>query len=644
MSVLKPSYDERFIQQFVGTNMISNARVAIVELIANAWDAGARRVDIQWPVKSEDNAFYILDNGHGMDKKQFKDRYMTISYNREKEQTSFVMFPKGIEAGKRKAYGKNGMGRLAAFCFADSYQVETSADGKISNAYHMTRKEGSDPLEATEIQTQHAFQIPGTKISTADFKCRSLDIADLRKEIGMRFLSDPNFQIYVNNEQVNLLDIPDLNVHRFTANLEGIEPIQIIAIDTARPDGTTKQHGVAWHVNGRLVGECSWKGPSGERFLDGRKTIAKRFTFLVKADCLSDFIKPDWTGFQSTEPLYQTVFDAVLEAIQKFISEFFKDKRTETLNNIKEANQTTLKKLSPIELQNWEGFVKETQEKCDNVSEDVLEDISKILANMLMANSRYALLHKLGNYNPSQLDDLDKILTEWTVDMAKIVLDELAVRMVLIKDLEIKVRSTLTDELRDLQPLFERGLWIFGPEYESIHFTSNKGITHILRTLFNIDEQGSRNRPDFVVLPDGNSSIGAYSVPRFSDDDGGEAGIGKLVIVELKKPGIAIGSEQKDQCWKYVKEFKSKGAIANDTDVICFVLGSSIDPLENSDRKEDRTIIRPLTYDTVITRAHSRLLNLKQEVESAPFLLEHGITEFVERDKEIKAQTEMEGV
>jgi hypothetical protein len=568
-----------------------------------------------------------------MDKKQFKDRYMTISYNREKEQSSIVTFPNGIESGKRKAYGKNGMGRLAAFCFADSYQVETSADGENFYAYNVTRSDGADPLEAIETQTQHVFQIPSTKISTTEFKCRSLDIADLRKEIGMRFLSDPDFQIYINNELVNLLDIPDLNVHRFTANLAGLEPIQIVAIDTARPDGTTKQHGVAWHVNGRLVGDCSWSGPNGERFLDGRKTIAKRFTFLVKADCLADFVRPDWTGFQSAEPLYQTVFDVVLEAIQKFISEFFKDKRTETLNSIKEANQTVLKKLSPIELQNWEGFVKETQEKCDNVSEDVLEDISKILANMLMANSRYALLHKLGNYNPSQLDDLDDILTEWTVDMAKIVLDELAVRMLLIKDLEIKVRSTQTDELRDLQPLFERGLWIFGPEYESIHFTSNKGITHILRTLFSIDEQGSRNRPDFVVLPDGNSSIGAYSVPKFSENDGGEAGIGKLVIVELKKPGIPIGSEQKDQCWKYVKEFKSKGAISNDTDVICFVLGSSIDPLENSDRKEDRTTIRPLTYDTVITRAHSRLLNLKQQVASAPFLTENGLADFVLRDK-----------
>ncbi len=115
MSVIKASFDKRFIQQFIGTNMISNARVAIIELIANAWDAGARRIDIQWPVKSEENTFSILDNGHGMNKTQFKDRYMTISYNREDEQGNLVVFPEGVQVGKRKAYGKNGMGRLGLF-------------------------------------------------------------------------------------------------------------------------------------------------------------------------------------------------------------------------------------------------------------------------------------------------------------------------------------------------------------------------------------------------------------------------------------------------------------------------------------------------------------------------------------------------
>jgi hypothetical protein len=60
-----------------------------------------------------------------------------------------------------------------------------------------------------------------------------------------------------------------------------------------------------------------------------------------------------------------------------------------------------------------------------------------------------------------------------------------------------------------LQPLFERGLWMFGPEFESVEFTSNRSMTTVVRQFF---ERGgvdaSRSRPDFVVLPD--SSVGLY--------------------------------------------------------------------------------------------------------------------------------------
>ena len=639
---IKPSYDKRFIQQFVGVNMMSNGRVAIIELIANAWDAGATKVEIIWPTESTDNHFYILDNGNGMTEQQFTGRYMRISYNRIAEQGYFVEFPQAAaNAGKRTAFGKNGMGRLAAFCFADKYTVETAVDGKPTNAFHITQGTSAEPLVADPVNATHNFAPSGTKISTDEFHCRALEISDLRKEIGMRFLSDPHFQIFVNGVIIDLMDIPNLNVHKFFAELQGIPPIQIIAIDTARPDGSTNQHGVAWHVNGRLVGECSWKGPNGEKFLDGRKHVAKRFTFLVTADCLTDFVKPDWTGFKTEEPFYTSVFDAVNQAILKFIHEFFRGERTKVLNDIKHKNQAILKKLSPIELQNWEGFVEQTQEN-SNVSDDVLEDIAKILANLLMANSRYALLHKLGGYDVTQLDSLNDILTEWTVDMAKVVLDELSIRMLLIADLQAKSNNKLTDELKDLQPLFERGLWMFGPEYESIHFTSNKGITTILKTLFKIDDTGSKNRPDFVVLPSGDASIGAYSIPKFDENDGGEIGISKVVIVELKKPGIPIGSEQREQTLKYIKELKEKGAIEPQTIVMCYVLGSEIDPLEIDKFVQGNTTVQPMTYNTVVARANSRLLNLKKKVEDAPFLQENGLAEFVKRDKNIKAQTEFE--
>lgn len=623
--------------------MISSGRVAIIELIANCWDAGATEVHIQWPTVAADNVFSIRDNGIGMTTESFTRRFMKISYNRIEEQGRDVEFPPGVDAGKRKAFGKNGIGRLSAFCFADRYYVSSTQDGINRFTYEITQDTSQNPVKADPVEnSQYSAVTRGTVIFTKEFNGRSLDIQDLRKEIGMRFISDPNFLIFVNGEKINLLDIPSINVHNFTANVEGIDPIAITAIDTARPDGNTNQHGVAWHVNGRLVGECSWKGPNGEKFLDGRKSIAKRFTFLVRADALSDLLKADWTGFDAKNELYGRVLEAVNLAILQFISEFFKEARAETFNEIKDNVQPVLRKLSPIEIENWEGFVKKTQEECFNISDELLEQLAMILANLLQAKSRFALLHKLSTYDPNQMDDLNDILSKWTLDMAKIVLDELEIRMLLVKDLKAKVNDTTTDELKDLQPLFERGLWIFGPEFESIHYTSNVGMTRVLKTLFNIDDTGSRNRPDFVVLPD--STVGIYSVPAFDDEGGGEIGIDRVVIVELKKPGITLGSDQREQAMKYVRELKSKSAIQNNTKVVCYVLGSTIDPLDAEPSTQGNTRVIPMTYNTVVARSESRLLNLKKKVEDAPFLQEQGLKEFIETNKSVKAQGELEGV
>jgi hypothetical protein len=122
----------------------------------------------------------------------------------------------------------------------------------------------------------------------------------------------------------------------------------------------------------------------------------------------------------------------------------------------------------------------------------------------------------------------------------------------------------------DLQPLFERSLWVFWPEFESLEFTSNRGMTEVIRQTFGRKEMGSRLRPDFVMLPDG--SAGFYS--RDSHDLGHEVdGVALLVIAEIKKPGVVIGSRQKDQAWTYVKELTQRGHVTKATNVTCFVLG-----------------------------------------------------------------------
>jgi hypothetical protein len=141
-------------------------------------------------------------------------------------------------------------------------------------------------------------------------------------------------------------------------------------------------------------------------------------------------------------------------------------------------------------------------------------------------------------------------------------------------------------------------------------------MSEVIRKLLGGATQGSLNRPDFVILPDG--SVGLFARPAF-DDQHEVIGVAHLVVVELKRPGIQIGMDQKNQAWKYVVELQSHGLIDDRTSVTCFVLGSRISPREGV-REEGRTKIVPMTYETFIKRAEVRMLNLYARLSEAPFL------------------------
>lgn len=106
-------------------------QVALTELVANAWDAGAARVALILPTEVG-GTLTVTDDGHGMTPAQFKKRWMTLRYSRLKHQGANVEFPDGRSARPRKAYGRNGVGRHGLLCFADEYQVETWRDGTLA--------------------------------------------------------------------------------------------------------------------------------------------------------------------------------------------------------------------------------------------------------------------------------------------------------------------------------------------------------------------------------------------------------------------------------------------------------------------------------------------------------------------------------
>ncbi len=116
--------------------------------------------------------------------------------------------------------------------------------------------------------------------------------------IGSKFITDPYFRIFVNNKIVELSSLKDL-VGTRTIPIKDIGNVILHCIDTQKTGRTSKQNGVAWWVNKRLVGEPSWKG-FDEDAIDARTIEAKRYTFVVEADILEGDVKEDWSDFNDT--------------------------------------------------------------------------------------------------------------------------------------------------------------------------------------------------------------------------------------------------------------------------------------------------------------------------------------------------------
>jgi hypothetical protein len=614
-------YDERFLESYAGA-IITDPATAIVELVANCWDAYATEVNITWPDLALERQFKIADNGLGMTRDEFQYIWRTIAYNRLTAGSVKTDPPADVQGQPRIVFGKNGKGRFATFCFASEYLITSRKNGQeFACRVHRT---ATDPLVLEEISfTAQGVSGHGTEIVGSGTIPRLFYLEERARElIGSRFLANPDFKVKLGGSQISFNDIPDL-LSKSEIDVPGYGKVFILHIDAKKADKTTKQHGIAWWVQNRAVGQCNWSRSDYERILDGRTSEAKRFTFVVQADFLNqhDAVLEDWSGFKDDNQAWLQTREAAQDKIRQIVFDSSKSERDVRRSAVIEKIGSTMNTLSPVSKDRVKSFINEVVDTCPNFGQNEIVQLSSILAKLEQSKSRYGLLDLLHKCEPNDYDTLHSILDEWTIGMAKLVLDEIQNRLKLIGELRTKLKKVGVDEVHELQPLFERGLWMFGAQFESIEFTSNKGMTQVIKTIFkDEDGKGTRNRPDFVALPD--SSVGFYARSSF-DENHDEDGIEHLVIIDLKTTGLNLGSKEKDQVWRYVKELRAKGYIKKFTKVDGFVLGDKIEAGEHEPtRQGDEVKIYPMLYDTILMRAEKRLLNLHGKVKEAPFLLE----------------------
>lgn len=608
-------FEENYLVRTLG-RIAQDPEVALTELVANAWDAGASLVDLTIPPTNE-LALTVEDDGHGMNAGQFKGRWMKLGYNRLKHQSAMVEFPPERQGWRRKAYGRNGVGRHGMLCFADQYSVETWREDKGASFDIGTRSE-ENPFK---IEKEGSFLRKGHGTKLSVIVQRHLPDADAIREIlAGRFVHDPQFVVRVNGVSVALADQTGL-IEKQDLQIPGCPPAEAFVVDTTRTAKYTLYQGIAFWVNGRLVGVPSWVVGS-EAVIDGRARFAKRFSIVIKVDdSWLPEVEQDWVRFKSGRKV-DALFEAARDYAKKVFAQLSATLVEESSEEALVKNREDFKELSPLGRAEVASFARDLVKATPTVSLDVLSAAVQALINIEKARGGAALLEKLTKLDESDIEGLDRLLSQWTVRDALSVLDEIDHRLAVIVAIEKLAGDEAADELHTLHPLVTQARWLFGPEFDSSEYSSNVSLRTAAEKIFKkrLSTEAfinAKQRPDIMALADATCSI--VGTEGFDAADPTLTRIQNVLIIELKKGRSAIGREEMNQGNGYVQDFLGSGALDGTPMFRAFVVGHEITAktTREIELKEEGVLrgrVQAVTYGQLTRSAHQRLFRLKERI------------------------------
>lgn len=593
--------------------IIRNPLTALTEVVANAWDAAATEVRIVIP-EQQGGELTITDNGSGMTATEFNERWMTLGYNRFKHQGEDVEFPGELRGHRRKAFGRNGIGRHGLFCFGNEYEVETRKVGKLFQA-RVVKDAGKDPFALADHK-EGKGDGHGTLLRVR-VQRNFPDAGEVRDVLSSRFISDPLFKLYVNDVHVPATE-NEAFIDRKIVKV-GSVTLDLMTFDSGASARTAQQSGVAFWVRQRLVGKPTWSLGDDRPLLDGRLKPAKRLVIVARTDDLADLVLPDWSGFQESQTI-EKVYDAVAEYARDILRGRLAERVKETTASVISNNRERLEAMEPEEREEISEFVEQVTLVDPAIPPELLQTALGAFMNLMETRSGRDLISKLSQMSHEDVDGLNAILEQWSVQDCRTVLDEIHRRMRVIELIEKLSADPTIDELHTLHPLVTQARWLFGPEFDTPEMASNMSIRRALGQVCQKQFPAEAfvnpsKRPDLLQAAD--RTLSAYATEMMSGD-GTLSRIDRILLIELKKGASEIGRKEMDQAGWYVEDIHGTGLIDGKPLVLAFVVGHTVSSMVQAERAIGEPVvgrIRACSYGQLVRTANARLFKLRTQVQ-----------------------------
>lgn len=206
----------------LGINLYSNIPAVLSEIVANSWDADAKRVDIT----IADDQIIIKDDGCGMSAVDINNKFLYVGYQKREQSVKSPIF-------NRKYMGRKGIGKLSMFSIAKEVDVISKKEMfresgeryfevsglrmNIDEIADVIKKEHNDSNSSsnyypTVLQVaEDSIENTGTQIILKNLKklTTSLTPEYIKKRVARRFGiigKEFSFSVFVNNEEVSISD------------------------------------------------------------------------------------------------------------------------------------------------------------------------------------------------------------------------------------------------------------------------------------------------------------------------------------------------------------------------------------------------------------------------------------------------------
>lgn len=600
----------------LGIKLYSRLSSVISELVANAWDAEAAKVEINLPLDpiSETSIITIEDFGEGMTLEELKYKYLVVGRKRRNEEKTDV-----TKKLHRAIMGRKGIGKLAGFGVADVVSISTVKDNlecKIimnKNDIIEDAMKTGEYLPKIEYLNKTVDKQNGTIVTLSNIRRpKSIDSNQLRKDISKHFsVIDEKFSVSVNGSAITKADKlgKDNMEFKWEYNDESISEEHKewkVSGWIGSTEGTLSEEdrGIVIMAHGKLLQSSTMFG-----LRTGNKYSYAYMTGLLNAEFMDadeDLIATDRQSLIWESPQGEALSKWGKDQVTKFA-----DLRA---SQIKVKREKAIREDCTIN--SWLTMLTSPERKvADIVIESITskETLDPERQKQLMYFVKDYFEYKSFSIMLSELKDTDNIDTilqifeEWYVIEAREVLRIAQGRLKTLSHFKDLIDSNAREK-PDLHDFLVKSPWIIDPSW-TVAF-NEKRFTTMLR---------SECKQKIVV--DSNKQIDLVCI-----------GTGDTIhVIEFKRPNVKITTDELNQVFEYVSFIKNQlgknsPRSGRDYSSVAGYLICGRRPTDNVTRDLAMTFegnrIHIYTYEDLIHNAETLMNDFSNK-----------ISEFEERDK-----------